>query len=508
LKQGNDKGSVKNLKNIHRFFYKALLLIVVLNFCVWQICFAAQNPVKEPNVSGIFYPAKAEMLSKMIENFFDNVNITADLNPVFGLLSPHAGYIYSGQVTAFGYKAIYGENYKTVIIIGPSHYLRLNKIALYRKGSFKTPLGKVDVDTEFAAALLALDQDIQEFPSAFEKEHSIEVQIPFLQKSLKNFKIVPILIRNDSYKLCEGLANALSKIIGARNDVLVIVSSDLSHYHTQDQALSLDTKALAMVKNLNPSALFEAGRAGQIELCGLGAVVTLLLYMQNIDAHKSNILKYASSFDVTHLNKNRVVGYGSAIFYKTEKENVQERSKQMFSKSQKQKLLSVAKQAIVSFVKDHKHLAIDAKDPLLLEKCGAFVTIKKDGRLRGCIGHIICDQPLINTVAEMAVQAATGDPRFIPLTEKDLDTITLEISALSPLKTISDIAEIEVGKHGLIIRKGFYSGLLLPQVATEYNWTKEEFLQNTCLKAGLNPDAWKQGAKIQIFSAEVFGDQD
>ena len=180
----------------------------------------------------------------------------------------------------------------------------------------------------------------------------------------------------------------------------------------------------------------------------------------------------------------------------------------MLSETQKKKLLEIARNSITEYVRSKQRIPVETEDPLFREHRGAFVTIHKDGALRGCIGRIVADHPLIEVVNAMAVEAATGDPRFPPVQPAEIDTLDLEISVLSPIKQISDVQEIEVGTHGLIIRKGLHSGLLLPQVATDYGWNREEFLQHTCLKAGLNPQAWKQNAQIYIFSAEVFGENE
>ena len=178
----------------------------------------------------------------------------------------------------------------------------------------------------------------------------------------------------------------------------------------------------------------------------------------------------------------------------------------MFTREQKKRLIAIARNSINEIISNKKVLQVEENDPVLMQRRGAFVTIKIDGRLRGCIGRIIGDVPLAKIINEMAVEAATSDPRFPALTPEELEKIELEISVLSPLKKIDDIKEIKVGVHGLIIRKAFFSGLLLPQVAAEYKWTREEFLQQTCLKAGLPKDAWKDNAEIYIFSADVFSE--
>ncbi len=178
----------------------------------------------------------------------------------------------------------------------------------------------------------------------------------------------------------------------------------------------------------------------------------------------------------------------------------------MLNEVQKKRLLEIARQSIGNFIAKQEKTKFSEADEELVKKNGAFVTIKKGGSLKGCIGHIAADTPLYQTVADMAIEAAFNDPRFPSLLPPELSEIEIEISALSELKKIKDTNEIEVGRHGILIRKGFSSGLLLPQVAREYGWNREEFLEHTCQKAGLPKNAWKEGADICIFSAEVFGE--
>lgn len=177
----------------------------------------------------------------------------------------------------------------------------------------------------------------------------------------------------------------------------------------------------------------------------------------------------------------------------------------MLTEAEKKTLINIVKKTIECKLAGKKVPEFNIDSEVLKEKKGAFVTLKKNENLRGCIGYIEAIKPLYKTVAEMAIAAAFNDPRFPPLKSNELKDVNLEISVLSPLKKIDDINEIEVGVHGLYITKGFHSGLLLPQVATEYKWDRLTFLEETCYKAGLHPNAWKdKDTKIYIFSADVF----
>ena len=179
-----------------------------------------------------------------------------------------------------------------------------------------------------------------------------------------------------------------------------------------------------------------------------------------------------------------------------------------FTEVHQKQLLSLARETIKEYLATGRRKEFQTEDQAFLQKAGAFVTLKKKGELRGCIGYIVSDMPLYQTVIDAAISAATRDPRFQPLEANELDEVTLEISVLSPPKVVTNVEEIEVGKHGIIITQGFNRGLLLPQVATEQGWDRDTFLQHTCFKAGLPPNAWEKEATIEVFSAQVFGEEE
>lgn len=463
-------------------------------------------------VDGAFYPQDKIELTKQIEEFLNKANPEKIDGNILGLISPHAGYIYSGQVAAFGYKAVQDKNYDLVVILAPSHYADFNGFSVGLWDYFHTPVGDVAVDLDFCKKLIELNPKVSFNKDAFEKEHSLEVQIPFLQTVLKssNFKIVPVVFGSFDLSDCQILANSL-KILAQGKSVLLIASTDLSHYHPQKEASLLDRSTLFYIENLDAKGLFRAASARTVELCGLGPVLTLLCFVKENNL-SAKILKYANSGDVAG-DYMQVVGYASVIFYEpTATEYLANIEKtqggKMLSLEQKKQLLQIARQSIKTYLEKKEHFKPQTNDSALLEKYGAFVTLTKNGDLRGCIGRIVGDMPLIEVIAGMAIEAVVGDPRFTPVTKDELDKLEIEISVLSPLKKIDDVNLIEVGIHGLLIRKGFNSGLLLPQVATEYGWDRITFLEETCHKAGLESNAWRKGADIYIFSAEVFSETD
>jgi len=493
---------------MYKFFY--LIEKVVLVFVIGGLIFTTNIPsfaegIKKPNVSGSFYSSDLEVLSVQIDNFINKAEVEKIEEDITTVISPHAGYIYSGPVAAFGYKAIKSKDYNTVIILAPSHFFGFNGISVWDEGAFRTPLGDTHVDDKFTRELMVQTGEVKFIPEAFSKEHSLEVQIPFLQKVLENnFKIVPIVMGQISLEDCKVFASALKKIIAQRRDVLVVASTDLSHYHPYSDAVGIDKRTLEYIKNFDFNGLWNEASIGNIELCGLHPVITSLILAKEQNVSGIKVLKYANSGD-TAGDKRRVVGYASIIIYDQDKKKGEA---DMLNKAQREKLLKIAQESLENYIKTGKRKEFSVDDSGLTRVQGAFVTLTKEGQLRGCIGRIVADKPLFQVIADMAIEAATGDPRFPPLTKKELLDIEIEISVLSPFEKIDDVNKIEVGKHGIMIRKGFYSGLLLPQVATDYSWDRDTFLKHTCHKAGLAPDTWKdKSADIYIFSAEVFSEK-
>lgn len=484
--------------------------------------------VKLPNVAGAFYPAGATELSQTIDTFLAKANPEPQKGDIFGLIVPHAGYGYSGQVAAYSYKLIKAKPYKTVVVIGTSHYYPFQGVSVYPEGSFRTPLGDLEIDKEFTQNLLGEDNEIFFDDRAFEiknssgnapGEHSVEVQLPFLQKVLTNFKIVPIVMGDCPLSICQKLAGLLKKAIGDRRDVLLVISTDMYHGYDYKEAESVDSSTLAYLKNMDAEGLYYGLRDGKLQLCGGFGAVTALILSKELGHDQLKVLNYTNSANVTGKKIAGVwtVGYSSCAIDQETPRHIgaaevtlsAEGANNMLTKEQRKKLLNIARNSIKYHLENGKKLQIAETDPVLLEKMGAFVTLHEKGELRGCIGNMVGNQPLYLTIRDMAVEAAVGDPRFQPVTLSDLKDIEIEISALSPLKKIDSAQEIEMGVHGVLVRRGFQSGVFLPQVATETDWSKEEFLSNLCAhKAGLSADAWKDKAtEIYIFTAEVFSEK-
>jgi AmmeMemoRadiSam system protein B/AmmeMemoRadiSam system protein A len=501
VKRQKAKGKSTSKKLKVKIPYFCLFTFV---FCLLTLTSFAED-VKLPNVAGSFYPDDPKELSRMIDGFLEQAKPEKIEGDIFALIVPHAGYGFSGPTAAYAFKLIQGKPYKTVIILAPSHRYSFAGASVYPKGAFRTPLGDLAIDADFTRKLSVhdKDKDIVFDNAAFKDEHSLEVELPFLQKALKDFKIVPIVLGDCTLKACENLAEALKRTIGERTDVLIVASTDMYHGYDYEQCDATDAQTLEVLKKMDAEALYYGLRDNKLQLCGGFGVVTTLILSQKMGHKTLEVLEHTNSAAATAKLQKGVwtVGYG-AIVIDSKGDGA------MLDKTQRKKLLELARNSIETYLKTNKKLEVTEEDPLLLKEMGAFVTLREQGELRGCIGNLIGSQPLYLTIRDMAVEAAVDDPRFPPVNLGELENIEIEISALSPMQLVSSSDEIEMGKHGVMVRRGFRSGVFLPQVATETGWSKEEFLTQLCAhKAGLPADAWKdKSTELYVFTAEVFSE--
>ncbi len=466
--------------------------------------------IREPAVAGAFYPGNPEVLSRDVKRYLENAKREKLEGEIVALVSPHAGYMYSGQVAAYAYKLIEGKVFDSVVVVAPSHRALFKGASVYDRGGYRTPLGVVPVDVDLSKKIMGRWKEIQSLPEAHSQEHSLEVQIPFLQVVLKSFKLVPIVMEPYwSWESCQSLGLAIAEGVKGKK-VLLIASSDLSHFHSYEEAVKLDKIVLGDIDRFDPEGLNRDLKKGICEACGGGPVISIMLAAKALGANKGKVVKYLNSGDVTG-DRSRVVGYGAAVLYKAAggKEKMKDEKRVGvdlgLNQEEKKTLHHIARTVIENKVKGKPVPDFKIESPILNESRGAFVTLQKRGQLRGCIGYIEGHGPLHKTIEKMAEAAAFNDPRFTPVQEKELPELDIEISVLTPLKRITDVNEIQVGKHGIYIKKGWFSGLLLPQVATEYGWDRQTFLEHTCQKAGLPSSAWKEkDTEIYIFSADIF----
>jgi len=464
--------------------------------------------VRRSILAGTWYEADPEKLRDTIDVYMKYAKIDDDLGKVVGLIVPHAGYRYSGRVAAHAYKQVAGASYDAVVVIAPNHRdPSLMFSSVYTEGGYETPLGVVPVDTGLAKAIADFDgaDDVRESEMGHlqSEEHSLEIQLPFLQAALGEFKLVPIIMGDQSRGACERLSKAIVSGVKGKN-ILLVGSTDLSHFFPADQARKLDSVVVDHVSAFDPEGLLSDIEQKKCQACGGGPMAVVMMAGRELGATASTVLSVANSGDVTGDNDS-VVGYMSAALTISGEGSKDAVGVDLgLSDYEKKVLKNVVKATLATVVNGGEVPRFNNTQGNLGKKWGAFVTLNKNGKLRGCIGHIVGTQPLITTVAEMTRAAALEDPRFTRVLPDELPDIEYEISVLTPIREIDDIGEIVVGRDGIIITKGMYRGLLLPQVASEYGWDRVTFLEQTCRKAGLPKDAWKDDeTKIEIFSVEI-----
>jgi AmmeMemoRadiSam system protein B/AmmeMemoRadiSam system protein A len=486
--------------------------IIIIFLCL--LMFAPCNAVyaKYADLAGMWYTADPEELKAELESYLARARVGRIDGDVIGLIAPHAGFRYSGAIAAYAYKAAMPQKPDKVIIVGFSHRKYYPVISVFIEEAFVTPLGRAVVDRDISLKLIAASDRIQSIPRAFDDENSVEMEIPLAQVAFKGARVVLVAIGDQSRDNGRILADALYNVLRNEENYVIIASTDMCHFRTYDETNKIDRETIKTLEKFDPDAFYSASLKKRHELmCGPGAVYAVMLASKKLGADKVKILKYANSGDVTG-ERNRVVGYLSAAFIRSKtktKSTAKDKGGDMFNREQKDKLLKMARDTITHYLKTGERLEAEA-DEAFMEEMGAFVTLHKEGQLRGCIGHIVGSQPFYLTVRDMAIASATEDPRFPRVRPEEMDEIDVEISALSPLKKVDDHSEIEIPGHGVMVRQGARGGVYLPQVATETGWDKEQFMNSLCAqKAGIPMDAWKTGeCDIYVFTAEVFGEKE
>ena len=486
------------------------------------------SEVRKPAVAGQFYPDDAEQLSTMVDAFLaqvKKVEAEGQVRPEpIAIIVPHAGYIFSGQVAAYAFKQIEGVDYEAIVVVGTNHSAPgFRQVSVYAEGAFETPLGLAPVDTELAQALIAADERIVFDRSAHQHEHSIEVELPFLQRLYPGQAIVPVIVGEPSSENCQALSEALAEALSGKKS-LIVASSDLSHYPSYGDACRVDMATLAAIETMAPQQLTETIARHKTEgipnlgtlCCGEGPVRVAMMAAKKLGANQATVLRYANSGDTPFGDRDRVVGYGAVMFWRGE-ENMTSfaisappsppQEPAPLNSDEREELLTIARQTVAQLLETGTAPHFEVSEPNLFQERGCFVTLKKQGELRGCIGNLLPQRPLYLTVQNVAISAAINDRRFPPVTKEELKDLSIEVSVLSPFEPVVDFDEIQVGRHGLVIVKGQNQGVLLPQVATEEEWDRDEFLRQICLKAGLPEDAWQEGAQLYVFTAEVFGEE-
>lgn len=468
----------------------------------------AAPSVRAPAVMGMFYPSAASALRDQIQSCLDKVDVRGAAGDLIAIIVPHAGYSYSAPVAAYAYRQVQGRSYDTVVVIGPSHRFPFSGVALSGTGQWLTPLGQVEVDRAATAAISKSYQAAQVLDTVHEPEHSVEVQLPFLQVALGQFKLVPMLMADFSDDNCRGLAGVLADWAKGKS-VLLVASSDMSHYPSYDDAVRVDRETLKAIETMDAAQVTRTTKRLMSEgvpglstcLCGEGPVKTVLMAAKMLGADRAQVLKYANSGDVPRGPKAGVVGYGAVALYRS-KSPPREGA---LTWDQQQRLLAIARRAIEEYVKTGRQCEVSETDPVLRRPGAAFVTLRKSGALRGCIGSLEPTKALVEDVRDRAIMAAVADPRFPPVRGDELGELEVEVSVLSPLVRVASADEIDISKHGVMVVSGVRRGVFLPQVAQETGWTREVLLTHLCEeKAGLPGDAWKTGAELYVFTVQAF----
>ncbi len=493
-----------------------VLLSLILAFVSMHL--PDQNPVlgdtvREPVCAGRFYPAERAELTALIDQLTRKARATAP--PVIppdkelrALVMPHAGYIYSGLTAAHASLVLRENQFKKIILAGPDHRVGFRNGAISAVDFYATPLGRIKLHPD--AARIRQESDLfRAVPASDRQEHSLEVILPFLQQYLGAFELIPIVLGPTPIK---PLASAIDAIMD--RDALLVLSSDLSHFKAYDQAVSYDRETIDAIVNLDLKTLVERDNAA----CGL-APLLLAMHLARVHGWTPVPIHYSNSGD-TAGDRGRVVGYTTIAFYGGSPMQSKHRETPQFNEEQGQTLVTLARHTIMNKLgqtpptAESESLDAALSDEAFGARRGIFVTLKiKDG-LRGCIGSLEARDAVRDGVRRNAVNAAFHDPRFPPLSAKEIDRVDIEVSILTDPRPLDfDGAEDLVKKlrpniDGVILRKGGAGATFLPQVWEQLP-DAEMFLSHLCTKAGLSADAWrKRGMEIQTYQVQYFEEDD
>jgi len=503
---------------------KKVILILIMSIAPLMNIFG-QDRDRQPVVSGSFYPSGSERLRGELTGYFASFRRPDPDAKVRAIIVPHAGYVYSGHTAAAGFAAIPSNAvYDNIFLIGVSHRYAFEGAAVFTSGNLVTPLGTLKVNRELGQQLISTNRWFIEKDEAHGPEHSLEVQLPFIQYHFSSPPaIIPILIGTKNTTILKGVASGLQPWFNDRN--LFIISSDFSHYPSYNDAKRVDRLASDAIISCDPDLFLrtiiniESSGTGNLAtaMCGWPAGLVLLYLAEKSDDLAFRNTEYTNSGDSPRGSKDEVVGYNAIVLEKKQalRQDVASGNSTSepftLSKAEQNFLIGVAREAISARLDGRKPSHVDEGKltTRLKEPLGAFVTLTRNGELRGCIGRFTSTDPLWEVVAAMATEAAFGDPRFPALTKNEYPSVQIEISVLGPMRKISSISEIKIGRHGIYIRKGYRSGTLLPQVATERGWTVDQFLGYCARdKVGIGWDGWKdRDAEIFVYEAYVFGEE-
>ncbi|UCF35728.1 MAG: AmmeMemoRadiSam system protein B [Acidobacteriota bacterium] len=497
------------------------VLMTGISSCLAGGCETAEGQsVRKPAVAGQFYPSDPVKLNQAIDQFIGEAVPPLPARPA-ALVVPHAGYIYSGQIAADAFRQAQGHQYDLIVLLGPNHTTpSFRGISVYKSGVFETPLGRSQIAEDVADELISASRDVSFHEGVHRREHSIEVQIPFVQKLFPSARILPIVVATEDLETCARFGRLLAeKLKGQRS--LLVASSDLSHYPAYDQAVDADLASIAAISRLEPKPLQQALHqvTGVLNLstqaCGEAPILVTVSAALQSGTQFGVPISYANSGDSSVGTHDRVVGYGAVAFYsepptpsreiyRTIATDPGDSGMLALSSEQKKTLLEVARNTMNRYFTSGITPLIRVQEAPFSFRMGVFVTLRINTTLRGCIGHMVADLPLAQAVSYTTMQAAFNDRRFEPIGESELTSLDIEVSILTPEQRIHSVDEIRLGTDGVVLRKLGRSAVFLPRVAIEQGWSRDEMLSALALKAGLNKDDWQAGAEFAVFQTIAF----
>jgi AmmeMemoRadiSam system protein B/AmmeMemoRadiSam system protein A len=471
--------------------------------------------LKSP-LAGSWYPGDRETLNRQLEGFVKKAVHIKPLKDVIGLILPHAGYMYSGQAAVLGLKTV-DKKYERIVVIGPSHSVSMSdQFSVPPVTHYQTPLGKIPLDLDFIDRLLK-NPMFQKISGVHDSEHSVQIEVPLLQFVMPGeFKLVPIVAGQCSEQAVQKAADFLQGLVDDKT--LVVASSDFTHYgpnfgyvpfkkNVPEEIKKLDLGAYAYIEKLDMKGFREYQRKTGATICGRVPIAVMLALVPS--SGKAHLVEQTTSGEMTG-DYSSSVSYLSIAFTGSWKSasSKSDTKEEGSSEQEKKNLLKMARQAIQYYLKNKRtpkpeDLGIPVTESMK-QKRAAFVTLRKDSRLRGCIGDILPRVPLYESVINNAINAAVNDHRFSPVTLDECDKLSISISALTVPEKIDNHDKIRIGTDGVILRKEGRSAVFLPQVAPEQGWDVAETLTHLSTKAGLPADAWKKGAQFEVFQAIVF----
>ncbi len=496
------------------------MFFTLLNHCLPGAGDELQNSkIRLPAVSGKFYPSDPEKLTLAIRRFLQESDPFPMDDPV-AVIVPHAAFVFSGQVTADAFRQVINRGYEVFVILGVNHTIAgFHGVSVADYDFYHTPLGDIPIAADIAAALLSECRDCFASREVHHGEHSIEVQIPFIQVLFPKAKIVPVIIHPSDPELCTRFGKVLAEVLKGKK-ALIVISSDLSHYPSSVDARRTDRTTLETIAHLDPERIISIMRNLDVpklgtRACGEAAILSGITAAKILGAKRAVIAGYSNSGETVLGDRSQAVGYGAVVLapgdtpcdtHILHRPEPPETAPSL-ENPEKQLLLAFARKTIQQYLETDT-VPLPRRFPSRLSyRQGAFVTLKKGDLLRGCIGNLLPDDELGRTVGRMALQAAINDPRFEPVRIGELADLEIEISVLTPMKSVEDPNRIVVGRDGVYLSKGGKSAVFLPQVAPEQNWSRTEMLEHLCMKALLPSNCWKKNAELKTFHADVFSER-